>query len=81
MNIQGKVVVVTGAASGIGKALAERFSAEGAQALILGDVDQTVAHAQRSLERAPEDDDLVRGGAAALLGLAAWRRGDRCRAR
>jgi LuxR family maltose regulon positive regulatory protein len=46
------------------------------QALILGDVEQTVAHAQRALDRAPEDDHLVRGGAAALIGLAAWRRGD-----
>ena len=36
MNVKDKVVVVTGAASGIGKALAERFAKEGAQALICG---------------------------------------------
>ncbi len=38
MDIKGKVIVITGAASGIGKAMAERFHAEGARALILGDL-------------------------------------------
>ena len=38
MNVEGKVVAITGAASGIGKALAERFHREGAQALILADL-------------------------------------------
>ena len=40
MDIKGKVIVITGAASGIGKAMAERFHAEGARALILGDLNE-----------------------------------------
>jgi NAD(P)-dependent dehydrogenase (short-subunit alcohol dehydrogenase family) len=38
MNVQGKVIVITGAASGIGKALAERFHREGPEALVLADL-------------------------------------------
>ena len=34
MNVSGKVVVVTGAAAGIGKALCERFAAEGARVVV-----------------------------------------------
>jgi LuxR family maltose regulon positive regulatory protein len=46
------------------------------QALILGDVAGTVRHARRALARLPEDDQLGRGSAAALLGLASWAGGD-----
>ena len=38
MKIAGKVCVVTGGASGIGKALASRFAAEGAKAVIVADL-------------------------------------------
>jgi NAD(P)-dependent dehydrogenase (short-subunit alcohol dehydrogenase family) len=38
MDVAGKVVVVTGGASGIGMALVERFHREGARALIVGDL-------------------------------------------
>lgn len=38
MRFNGKVVIVTGAASGIGRATAERFSAEGAR-VVLADID------------------------------------------
>ena len=38
MQIKGKVVVVTGAASGIGKALCERFVKEGAKAVVVTDI-------------------------------------------
>jgi NAD(P)-dependent dehydrogenase (short-subunit alcohol dehydrogenase family) len=38
MQIAGKVVVITGAAQGIGRALAERFCVEGAAKLIVADI-------------------------------------------
>jgi NAD(P)-dependent dehydrogenase (short-subunit alcohol dehydrogenase family) len=40
MELAGKVVVVTGGASGIGKALCERFGAEGARAVVVADLDE-----------------------------------------
>ena len=41
MKIQDKVVVVTGGASGIGRALAHRFTQEGAKAVVVADFDET----------------------------------------
>lgn len=38
MNVKDKVVIVTGAASGIGKALVERFHTDGAKGLIVADL-------------------------------------------
>jgi LuxR family maltose regulon positive regulatory protein len=45
-------------------------------ALVLGHLAETEGYARRALELVPEDDLLGRGGAAALLGLATWARGD-----
>jgi len=44
MDIKDRVVVVTGGASGIGKALAARFVADGAQ-VVIADLDETAARA------------------------------------
>nr|BFE62266.1 SDR family oxidoreductase [Dactylosporangium thailandense] len=45
MKVDGKVVVITGAAGGIGAALARRFAAEQAAALVLADLDGAAAAA------------------------------------
>jgi NAD(P)-dependent dehydrogenase (short-subunit alcohol dehydrogenase family) len=45
MRVQDKIVVVTGAASGIGRSLALRFAAEGAGGIVVSDIDETGAAA------------------------------------
>jgi LuxR family maltose regulon positive regulatory protein len=45
-------------------------------ALVQGNVSDTEKYARRALDLVPEDDRLQRGAAAALLGLAAWGKGD-----
>jgi NAD(P)-dependent dehydrogenase (short-subunit alcohol dehydrogenase family) len=40
MQVKNKVIVVTGGASGIGRALCERFAQEGAAALVVADINQ-----------------------------------------
>lgn len=47
-----------------------------ALALMRGDLGDTTLHGHRALDMAPEDEHLVRAAAAALVGLAAWARGD-----
>ncbi|HRY35975.1 MAG TPA: SDR family NAD(P)-dependent oxidoreductase, partial [Smithellaceae bacterium] len=45
MEVTGKVIVVTGAASGIGRGLCLRFSREGAKAIVAADVNEAGARA------------------------------------
>ena len=45
-------------------------------ALLAGDIDGTIEHAQRVGDLVGADDHLRRGAAAALLGLAHWGRGE-----
>ena len=45
MHIKEKVIIVTGAASGIGRALAERVREEGAAAVVVCDIDAAKAKA------------------------------------
>jgi NAD(P)-dependent dehydrogenase (short-subunit alcohol dehydrogenase family) len=44
LELRGKVVVVTGAARGIGRALCGRFVQEGAEAVVVSDIDESLAH-------------------------------------
>ncbi len=45
-------------------------------ARLLGDVPDTILHARHAIELVREDDDVRRGAAVALLGLAFWTSGD-----
>src|SRR5258706_16302805 len=60
MRLKDRVAVITGAASGMGRAMAIRFAAEGAK-LIVGD---------RHVERLGEVVGLVRGGGGTIARAA-----------
>lgn len=71
MTYRGKVVLITGAASGFGKLAAQQFAAQGAR-LVLGDLDEsrlaTVAGGVSALHR--RTDVAEEADAAALVKLA-----------
>jgi NAD(P)-dependent dehydrogenase (short-subunit alcohol dehydrogenase family) len=77
VQLAGKVVVVTGAAGGIGRAMAHRFAREGAKAVVVGDVDgpgaEAVAQAVGGFGL--RTDVSVEGDVRALVGEAERRYG------
>jgi len=71
VRIDGKVVVVTGAARGIGRALAERFVREGAQAVVAADLEAAgVQSTAAEIGAAPCAADVT--SEAAVNDLIAW---------
>jgi 3-oxoacyl-[acyl-carrier protein] reductase len=58
MKLSGKVAVITGAGSGIGQAIAVKFSAEGAR-VVIAELNETSADNTRRLLKAKDSDILV----------------------
>src|SRR3546814_18310526 len=82
MEIKGKIIVVTGAANGIGAALARRFALAGAEALLLCDLDSDGARDVAADLDLPEDrragggcDVADREGGQRLVAMALARFG------
>ena len=61
MNLRDKVVVVTGAANGIGRALCRRFAAEKAKAIFVADIDEAgAAYVANEIHGTPVRVDVSR---------------------
>ena len=70
MEIHGKTIIITGAASGIGLAMAQRFKTEGAKALVLADLNADgVTAAGRALDALAVPTDV--GDEAQIKALVA----------
>jgi len=69
MRLSGRVVVITGAGGGIGRAVALAFAAEGAD-LVLGDLTDSVESAAEDARRIGIKALAVRGDVARLLDMA-----------
>ncbi|MFP3713168.1 LuxR C-terminal-related transcriptional regulator [Puerhibacterium sp. TATVAM-FAB25] len=65
-----------GAGAGVRATLAQVALYRAAEARARGDLDGTVAHAERALHVTADDDHLARGAASGMLGLARWSAGD-----
>ncbi|MEC9183491.1 MAG: SDR family oxidoreductase, partial [Pseudomonadota bacterium] len=72
MRLEGRAAIVTGAASGIGRASAQLFAAEGANVLAVDRPDSELAAAHAGKERIlPLEQDVTMGQAPAAIVEAA----------
>ena len=75
MRLEGRAAIVTGAASGIGRASAQLFAAEGANVLAVDRPDSELAAAHAGQERiSPLEQDVTMGQAPAAIVEAAIER-------